>query len=257
MTTCFVLMPFGAPFDSYYRAVFAPAIDRAGFMPVRSDDVAKPGAIIDQIWKGINAAEVCLADLTGCNPNVMYELGLVHALGKPVLQLVQNTRDLPFDLQHLRHITYRTTASDWQGRLQDEIVRVLAALRDDPSPAVLLSPGARIPSGRYAVYRRSFHAEERFETLAVRVGDHQVTVASVPSEWSSIGSLVRGNRYVGRFQYQRGSTSCDRGTHDLTWNGREFTGWAPFDDGQCDPIPLIWRPERPAGRFSVADASGS
>src|SRR5688572_25503645 len=74
--TCFVIMPFRKPFDGYYRDVIAPAIETAGLTAVRADEINKPGVILNQIWKGITEAQICLADLTGRNANVMYEVGL-------------------------------------------------------------------------------------------------------------------------------------------------------------------------------------
>jgi hypothetical protein len=52
---------------------------------------------------------VVIAELTGKNPNLFYEVGLGHALGKKVILLTQNVKDVPFDLRHLRCIVYRDT----------------------------------------------------------------------------------------------------------------------------------------------------
>ncbi|WP_051310886.1 hypothetical protein [Bradyrhizobium sp. Cp5.3] len=74
--SCFVLMPFGSPIGDYYQQIYEQAIKRAGLRPVRADaDIFGTGKIIDQIWEGINAAKVLVAELTTRNPNVFYELG--------------------------------------------------------------------------------------------------------------------------------------------------------------------------------------
>jgi nucleoside 2-deoxyribosyltransferase len=83
-------MPFGEPFDTYYKEILAPTISKADLIAIRADEINMPGVIVDQIWHGINQAKVCIADVTGRNPNVMYELGLAHAAGKPVVQIVQD-----------------------------------------------------------------------------------------------------------------------------------------------------------------------
>jgi nucleoside 2-deoxyribosyltransferase len=61
---------------------------------------------MDDILKSIGAADVVLADLTRKNANVFYEVGICHALGKPVLLLAQSIEDVPFDLRHRRVLLY-------------------------------------------------------------------------------------------------------------------------------------------------------
>ena len=74
---------------------------------LRADaDIFGTGKIIDQIWRGINAAKVLVAELTTRNANVLYELGLAHALRKPVVLVSSNQPDVPFDLNHIRAIYY-------------------------------------------------------------------------------------------------------------------------------------------------------
>jgi hypothetical protein len=99
--TCFVMMPFSSPVGDYYSAIYEPAIQKAGLRPMRADaDIFGTGKIIDQVWRGINSAKVLVAELTQRNPNVFYELGLAHALDKPVVLVGSrsNEQDVPFDL---------------------------------------------------------------------------------------------------------------------------------------------------------------
>src|SRR5262249_46573645 len=78
--TCFVMMPFASPIGGYYKTVYEPAIKKAGLKAIRADDdMFSTGKIIDQIWSGIQSSKVLVAELTGRNPNVFYELGLAHA----------------------------------------------------------------------------------------------------------------------------------------------------------------------------------
>src|SRR5690349_20368297 len=81
--TCFAIMPFGGWFDDYYDDLYCPAIRAAGLEPKRADDLYRPSTIINDIWSYTQSAKIILADLTGKNPNVFYELGLAHALAKP------------------------------------------------------------------------------------------------------------------------------------------------------------------------------
>lgn len=101
--TCFVMMPFVPPIGGYYATVYEPAIKKAGLTPVRADtDIFATGKIIEQIWTGLRRAKVLVAELTGRNPNVLYELGLAHALHKPVVLVSSNEPDVPFDVRHVR-----------------------------------------------------------------------------------------------------------------------------------------------------------
>jgi hypothetical protein len=91
--TCFVMQPFASPHGEYYEKIFKPAIEKTGLKPVRADaDIFGTGKIIDQIWRGINAATVLVAELTTRNANVLYELGLAHALKSPSFSYLRTNR---------------------------------------------------------------------------------------------------------------------------------------------------------------------
>jgi hypothetical protein len=62
----------------------------------------KPGGILAKVWQALIEARAIVADLTGQNANVFYELGLAHAIGHDVILLTQDMRWVPFDLQHMR-----------------------------------------------------------------------------------------------------------------------------------------------------------
>ena len=80
----------------------------------RADDIFRNTSIIEDIWECINTAKVIIADLTGKNPNVFYEIGMAHTIGKNVVLLTQSIEDVPFDLRHLRHIHYEFTPRGMQ-----------------------------------------------------------------------------------------------------------------------------------------------
>jgi hypothetical protein len=94
---CFVLMPFGQPFDSYYEKIIKPAVSDAGLAALRSDEIRGRKAIVKDIWERIWATRLVVADVTGQNPNVNYELGLCDALGVPAIIIAGDVADLPFD----------------------------------------------------------------------------------------------------------------------------------------------------------------
>jgi len=122
---CFVLTPLKDPFNEYYRQILVPAIEAAGFQPIRADEIYGTRSIIDDIFKEIREAAVLVADVTGKNPNVNYELGVAHALERPAVIISQSIDDIPFDYRHLRAIMYDTTESDWGLKLNNKIINTL------------------------------------------------------------------------------------------------------------------------------------
>lgn len=79
---------------------------------------------MEDIWTKINQAAFIIADVTGKNPNVMYELGIAHTIGKPVILITQNTKSIPFDFTHLRHFKYEDN-SDGKEKFAKELRRVI------------------------------------------------------------------------------------------------------------------------------------
>lgn len=136
--TCFVMMPFVEPIGGYYKSIYEVAIAKAGLKPLRADDeIFGTGKIIDQIWSGITAAKVLVAELTGRNPNVFYELGLAHALEKPVVLVSSNQEDVPFDLQHIRVIYYEMRDPFWGEKLIAKVSENIVSALKNPSEALL------------------------------------------------------------------------------------------------------------------------
>jgi hypothetical protein len=136
-TTCFVVQPFAPPYGPYYESVFKPAIEQAGLTPVRADaEIFGTGKVIDQIWRGINQAKVLVAELTTKNANVFYELGLAHALRKPVILISSNQEDVPFDLRHIRVILYDQADPFWGQKLIDKVADNIRSALADPEDAI-------------------------------------------------------------------------------------------------------------------------
>jgi hypothetical protein len=136
--TCFVMMPFAPPLGDYYTKIFEPAIKKAGLKAVRADDdIFGTGKIIDQIWDGINSAKVLIAELTSRNPNVYYELGLAHALKKPVVLVCSNEQDVPFDLKHIRVIYYDKDDPFWGAKLIEKVAENILSAISNPAETIL------------------------------------------------------------------------------------------------------------------------
>lgn len=129
-------MPFGEWFDRYYAEIYVPAIKEAGFEPVRADELFTTGSVVEQIWEQIEKAKLLLADLSGKNPNVFYELGLAHAAKRPVVFTAGRLDDVPFDLRHLRVIIYETREPDWAARLRKSVSDYLRNAAKEPGKSI-------------------------------------------------------------------------------------------------------------------------
>jgi hypothetical protein len=108
--TIFILMPFTRDLEPIYE-IITRAADEVGLRSFRADSILAVGSIIDQIYESIAKSGLIVADLTGRNQNVMYELGLANAMGKKTLLLSQNIKDVPFDVRQQRVFTYKLSDS--------------------------------------------------------------------------------------------------------------------------------------------------
>ena len=107
----FVLMPFDPEFDDVYKLGIKPACDKSGAYAERVDEQLFSESILDRIYNQISKADVIVSDMSGRNPNVFYETGYAHALGKTVILITKNSDDIPFDLKHYPHIIYEKKIS--------------------------------------------------------------------------------------------------------------------------------------------------
>lgn len=135
--TCFTIMPFGGWYDHYYKHVYKAAIAEAGLVPKRADDLSRTSTIINDIWTYTKEATIVLADLSDQNSNVFYELGLAHALAKPVVLVTSSIDEVPFDLRALRVLEYDRNNPDWGDLLKKDIVKSIGELLVAPTKSVL------------------------------------------------------------------------------------------------------------------------
>ncbi|MHC4478370.1 MAG: hypothetical protein ACYTEL_22250 [Planctomycetota bacterium] len=117
----FILMPFEKKFDDVYKLGIKQACDNAGAYAERVDDQIFQESILQRVYNQIAKADIIIADMTGRNPNVFYETGYAHALGKHVILLTQKADDIPFDLKHYPHIVYGGQITELIPKLQKRV----------------------------------------------------------------------------------------------------------------------------------------
>lgn len=122
------MMPFAPQFDDIYASIRAACL-AGGLRSLRVDEIYGTKPIIDDVIDAIDDARVVICDLSGRNPNVMYETGISHALGRDVIIVAQDiTNDVPFDLRHLRCIEYDGTNQAGRDQLAEKLSRTLKTL---------------------------------------------------------------------------------------------------------------------------------
>lgn len=121
-----VMMPFNAEFDKVY-ATIKKAVESVGLSCIRVDEMWENPQIIEDIVSLINISFVVICDCTGRNPNVFYELGIAHTLGRDVVVITQSESDIPFDIRHLRYVHYTDNEKGLE-QLREQIVERLDSL---------------------------------------------------------------------------------------------------------------------------------
>lgn len=137
--SCFVVMPFGRDaaeqkwFKGWYEVVLVPAIHASGYEPVLSAGEEQPGAINDEIRAHLAYDPMVLVDLGGFeptddpNPNVMYELGIRHALTLPLVIMAWEGQRLPFDVSNQRVIMHGRDLLDIEANKKKIVAFIQAA----------------------------------------------------------------------------------------------------------------------------------
>jgi hypothetical protein len=153
----FVIMPFGQKWSDYiWTGVIRKTLEPHGYNLRRADD-GMGREIMEDVWREINRSEFIIADITGCNPNVMYELGIADTVGKPIIALTQDSpSDLPFDVSSYRVIEYDSDVggdADLKSNLHDAVKEAIKAFEEkhqhNKRQNIQPPPLAYSPTGRF------------------------------------------------------------------------------------------------------------
>jgi len=138
--TCFVIAPIGdsddlvrTRSDQVFKYIIAPAATACGYEPLRADQIPKPGIITSQVIQHLMDDPLVIADLTGPNANVFYELAIRHAFQKPVVQIIDDAQAIPFDVASSRTIKYKYPDLESADKTREEIKRQIRAVEENPS----------------------------------------------------------------------------------------------------------------------------
>ena len=211
---CFVLMPFGRKtdaagrvtnFDSVFKKIIAPAVEQAGLEPIRADEEKIGGTIHKPMFERLMLCHYAVADITGANPNVFYELGIRHALRPSSTAIVfREGTVIPFDIALVRGISYKTDAAgeplDTEGPIA-AIASHLTASRHEPhddSPIFQLVdvlPHWQIDHSKTDVFREQVDYSKRYKKRladAVRAGAEAVKEIAAEAALKNLNDIETG-----------------------------------------------------------------
>ncbi|WAL98678.1 hypothetical protein [Streptomyces sp. Je 1-369] len=213
--TCFVVGPIGDPYATHsspereayehhlgiFEQVIAPACEKYEITAVRADGIAHAGDINEQICRHVIESDLVIADVSGGNSNVMYELGLRHITGKPTIHIGE-VGQLPFDIASIRTIRYQRARSHLAGARREIECALEAGLQDGFE---LLTP-ARVLRGLQTVDGTSSTAQsanegdadddnapgllDDFVAIEDGLGEMTADMAAITKTMETIGALT-------------------------------------------------------------------
>jgi len=128
MKECFIICPIGTKngpirkrSDQLLNYVLKPVLSKYDISPIRADKISKSGMITSQVINSILDSYLVIADLTGGNSNVFYELALRHAIKRPFIHIIDEGEKIPFDIQGIRTIQIDLNDLDSTSAAKDEL----------------------------------------------------------------------------------------------------------------------------------------
>lgn len=168
----FVIMPFDSEFDAVCETLIVPALNEEGFSVKRADTDINQQNILSDIIKGIDGADIIIAEITNLNPNVLYELGIAHGLQKPTILLTQDIQSVPFDLRSYRFIVYSTHFQKAKA-LKEQLQKIAKLHRDGQMTfgnpvSDFASSNKRLTEATSTVKAQGIANEGKHEEMALR-----------------------------------------------------------------------------------------
>ena len=151
MKDCFIICPLGEKdseirkrSDSLLKHVLSPVLTKNDYKSIRSDQISKVGLITSQIINLIIESPLVIADLTGSNPNVFYELAIRHAVRQPYIQLINKGEKIPFDVGGIRTIEFNINDLDSVDLAKEEIEKQIKEYNKGHKPDSPISIASKV-----------------------------------------------------------------------------------------------------------------
>lgn len=132
---CFIIAPIeelGSEIrkrsDQIFKHIIEPVAQACGYKPIRADHISESGIITNQVIEHIVEAPLVIADLTGHNANVFYELAIRHAMRKPIVQIINKSERIPFDIASMRTVHIDIHDLDSVEEAKQEIINQIRSI---------------------------------------------------------------------------------------------------------------------------------
>lgn len=204
----FVLMPFDDEFDDVFEHLIKKPLEAMGYGVRRADSLFNQQQILKDVVRGIADAEVVIADVTGLNGNVLYELGLAHAMGKRTVMITQRLDELPFDLRPYRANEYSTrfNRADELSQLLTDIGRaVFDDSADFGNPVQDFAPSALGGQAQVAVSPQRTSARQPVEQVNEEGDDEPGMLEYTVALEQRSGDVIAAVRKVGELTEEVGT----------------------------------------------------
>jgi hypothetical protein len=236
---CFVITPLGGDATEVRRAtqglietVIRPTLGELGFDVQAAHEIADPGSIAQQVIERLLADDLVIANLTGLNANVMYELGVRHSSARPVVVLAEVGTTLPFDILQERTIFYRNDLQEAQhlgGRLR---VAIEAALRGEKgdNPVFRVAQGSAVVSAPpESADRQMIDTLNRIEGAIARLATSAVYVPGADAPVGLHGRLSLEHGSPDKISELSRRLEAEHGTRLSHWRGSGAVGEQHYD----------------------------
>lgn len=186
--TCFVVAEFGSSAEARKRSeqtlrhLVRKVLEPLSYDVVRADEITTPGLITHQIIERLLDSDLVVADLTGNNPNVFYEIAVRHAVAKPIIHILTDGESIPFDVKDVRTVYYSLSDPDMLENAREQFKAVVEEVEKSPDED---------KQNPVAVVRHLRLLEGSTDPQTAQIGEVLAAVASLGEQVRTLGALVR------------------------------------------------------------------
>lgn len=141
MKTCFIVSPIGEEesevrkrADQLFKYILSPVCDECEFEIIRVDKLNQADTITQTILDNLRNSELVIADITGHNPNVFFEIGFRASTGRPIIHLKKKGEKIPFDISGIRTFEYDLRDLDAVASIKERLKQTILAFKIDDTP---------------------------------------------------------------------------------------------------------------------------
>lgn len=179
--SCFIVCPIGkegsetrTKSDTVYKYLLTPVLEECGYNVHRSDTLSNANKIDLDILNSLKAADLVIADLSGLNANVFYEIGYRYALGLPLIHIATEGTDLPFDVQTVRTQFYAIDDLGKAEAFKENLKNVIVSIEDRKRDIQATETDKNENGQEYILLENIFKLQDRIENLDSKL-ERQIT----------------------------------------------------------------------------------